>query len=118
MGCTACELSWPYLFSTIDRGMEFMFCRMGTRRSTMAAARGLSSSGFSFTAISPAQEMITHHGLQVDDGIAGPWHKSEMHRNLAVAPACTSRQAREASNAAYNISIALSSCQEGACSIT
>ena len=71
-GCTAWEVLWPYLFSTIDRGMEFMFCRMGTRRSTMAAARGLSSSGFSFTAISPAQEMITHHELQAEDGIAGP----------------------------------------------
>ena len=63
---------WPYLFSTIDRGIEFMFCRMGTRRSTMAAARGLSSSGFSFTAISPAQEMIAHLGLQIQDRTAEP----------------------------------------------
>jgi len=44
----------PYLFSMIERGMELVFCRMGTRRSTIAAAKGPRSSGFNITANSPA----------------------------------------------------------------
>jgi hypothetical protein len=48
----------PHLFSTMERGMEFMFCRMGTRRSTIAAAKGPKSSGFNFIASSP--EHPTH----------------------------------------------------------
>ena len=34
--------------------MEFVFCRMGTRRSTIAAAKSPKSSGFNFTVNSPA----------------------------------------------------------------
>lgn len=59
---TAEQIFQPHLFSTMERGMEFMFCRMGTSRSTMAAAKGPSSSGFNFTAISPAHTQAWRSG--------------------------------------------------------
>lgn len=56
-----------HLFSTMERGMEFMFCKMGTRRSTIPVANGASSSGFSFTAISPAHTMPHYNQILVSD---------------------------------------------------
>ena len=38
----------------MDRGIELVFCRIGTRRSTIAAAKSPKSSGFNFTVSSPA----------------------------------------------------------------
>ena len=72
--------SQAYLFSMMDRGMEFVFCRMGTNRSTIAAAKSPKSSGFNLTVNSPAAIIRCVKDCQ-------DWAKHTVHHHRACLSA-------------------------------